>query len=185
MYGRYKKSRLDGKCRYEFLEKVSLFGCNEGFIPWLLAGQMPASQDEPYAWHLEVESALANAGHQGSTLIIDLKPKQSDKNLSLYEVVDVWGYSADGWTPVLLHLSGLFVDEDPTKVNRNDFTIDNDARKGPIYEFLYLDGTISEGKLIGRWSPPPVSPTNAVLLWPDALKYFVACIQQRTPNVLA
>src|SRR5207245_4599279 len=31
----------------------------------------------------------------------------------------------------------------------------------------------------------PASPTNAALLLPDSLRYFVSCIKQRTPNVLS
>src|SRR5437899_4216298 len=29
-------------------EKCSLFGCNEGFIPWLLKMKIPSGQGEPY-----------------------------------------------------------------------------------------------------------------------------------------
>lgn len=186
MYALYKKSREKRQVtRYTFLQPVSLFGCNEGFIPWLLAQQTHTSQNEPYKWRLDVQSALAKANHPDSALVIDLKPKQIKTNLSLYEVVDVWGYSASGWTPILLHLSGLFVDADPRNVDRNDFSIRDDENDGPIYEVLYLDGSVSLGKLTGRWTAPPASPTNAALLWPDTLKYFVSCIQQRTPDVLA
>jgi hypothetical protein len=184
MYALYKKTRLKGHCRYEFKERASLFGCNQGYIPWLLAKQMSPSQKEPYGWHLRLEEALAKADCPDSTLIIDLKPKQQKTNLSLYEVLDVWGWSASGWTPILLHLCGLLVDADPKGVDRNDFRIRNDERDEPIYEVLYLDGSVSKGKLTGRWNAPPASPTNAALLWPDTVQYFVRCIRERTPGVL-
>jgi hypothetical protein len=162
-----------------------LFGCNNGFIPWLLQLQTLPGQNEPYLWHLDVQKALERTEeYQRSTLIIDLKPKQHKTNVSLYEVMDVWGYSSSGWTPILLHLGGLFVDADPTSVNRNDFIISNNEIEGPIYEVLYLDGSIKDGKLDGTWNAPPASPTNAALLWPDALNYFVKCIRERTPNVI-
>lgn len=183
MYARYKKQRLNGKDRFQSVEQVSLFGCNEGFIPWLLSKQMSASQGEPYKWHLGVQSELDKTDIRGSTLVIDLKPKQRKTNLSLYEVLDVWGYSDNEWTPILVHLSGLFVDVDPKAIDRNDFFIDDEKREGPIYEFLYLGGSVSDGKLTGKWAAPPASPTNAALLWPESIRYFVDCIRQRTPEV--
>jgi hypothetical protein len=120
----------------------------------------------------------------GSTLVIDLKPKQHENNLSLYEVLDVWGFSDAGWTPIMLRLSGLFVDVDPKAVDRNDFSVQDENRDEPIYEFLYLAGTVADGKLKKNWAPPPASPTNGALLWPETLKYFVDCIRQCTPGLI-
>ena len=117
---------------YEFIkEKCHLFGCNEGFIPWLLKRQIPSSQGEPYKWHIPIQDALNETEYSGSTLVIDLKPKQNKTNLSLYELLDVWGYSDSGWTPILLHLSGLFVDADPKKIDRNKFAINDCDREEP------------------------------------------------------
>jgi hypothetical protein len=127
------------------------------------------------------------AGHPEypeSTLLIDLKPKQHKANISLYEVMDVWGYSSNGWSPLMLRLNGLFVDEKPTNVNRKSFVRRDDELSGPIYEFLYVVGSVARGKLDGQWVPPPASPTNAALLWPEAINYFFRCIQSRTPGVL-
>ncbi len=82
-----------------------------------------------------------------------------------------------------MHLSGLFVDADPRKIDREDFSIRDDARDEPIYEFLYLDGSISGGKLTGKWIAPPASPTNAALLWRGALEYFLKSIRHRSPEI--
>lgn len=189
MYARYLKTKIKGGTAYRFAEQCRLFGCNEGFIPWLLGRHLPAQQDEPYPWHLSVSDSLNGAteygiDYTGSTLVIDLKPKQSKTNLSLYEVLDVWGYSSSGWTPILLHLSGLFVDADPRTIDRNNFEVADVDRVEPIYEFMYLDGSVRGGKLVGRWNAPPASPTNAALLWPEALAYFFRSIQERTPAIL-
>lgn len=184
MYVRYEKTHTGGRSSYRFAERCSLFGCNEGYIPWLLAKRTPSAQGEPYTWHIPVQEALDSTEYRGSALVIVLKPKQHKTNLSLYEVLDVWGYSASGWSPILLHLSGLFVDADPATINPNDFSVADGDREEPIYEFLYLDGTVSNGKLIGRWNAPPASPTNAALLWPETLRYFIDCIRSRTPEVL-
>ena len=189
MYARYARTRGDGKTVFRFVERCCLFGCNQGFIPWLLGKQLPALQDEPYRWHLSVPDSLNGAtwgdiDYTGSTLLIDLKPKQNKTNLSLYEVLDVWGYSSSGWTPILLHLSGLFVDADPRTIDRNHFEVPDADREEPIYEFLYLNGSVRGGKLIGNWNAPPASPTNAALLWPESLAYFFQSIRERTPAIL-
>jgi len=101
----------------------------------------------------------------------------------LYELLDVWGYSDEGWCPILLLLGSLFVDVNPSDVNRNDFTRSGSGFDEPVYEFLYLSGSVKGGKLVGTWSPPPSSPTNAALLLPEPLKYFLDCIRARTPHI--
>jgi hypothetical protein len=185
MYALYKKERLNGRDRFRHVEAANLFGCRKGYIPRLLNMQTSASQGEPYKWHVAIQPELCKLPkYQDTTLVIDLKPKQKEKKLSLYELLDVWGYSAHEWTPIMLRLSGLFVDADPRDINRSDFLIEDQEREGPIYEFLYLDGSVAEGKLTGRWTAPPVSPTNAALLWPKTLKYFVDCIKQCTPGLV-
>lgn len=186
MYARYTRTRVGADAtRYQFQEQVSLFGCKSGFIPWLLSLKVPAGQGEPYLWHVNVIDELgANPKYPNNTLLIDLKPKQNKTNLSLYEVLDVWGYSDYGWSPILLRLRGLFVDKNPALVNRNDFIRKDDEVDEPIYEFLYLVGSVENGKLTGSWKTPPASPTNAALLWPDTLKYFIQCIRNCTPNIL-
>jgi len=186
MYARYTRTRIGiGETRYQFQEKVALFGCNNGFIPWLLSFKISPGQREPFLWHVNVVDELgANSEYPDNTLIIDLKPKQNKTNLSLYEVMDVWGYSDSGWSPILLRLNGLFVDQDPVSINRNDFVRKDDDVDGPIYEFLYLVGSVDNGKIVGSWAPPPASPTNAALLWPDALNYFVQSIRTCTPDIL-
>jgi hypothetical protein len=185
MYARYVRTRVDKDVlRYELKEQASLFGCKNGFIPWLLGLKLKAGQEEPCAWHIDVVSELGgNPEYPKSTLVIDLKPKQSKTNLSLYEVLDVWGYSQNGWSPLLLRLNGLYVDADPLVVNRSSFVRRDDEVQGPIYEFLYVAGSVTDGKPTGLWVPPPASPTNAALLWPDALNYFFECIRETTPSV--
>ena len=145
MYARYSIKIEADRSSYEFIEECSLFGCNQGFIPWLLERQMPPSQGEPYKWHLPIRESLNEAkwndtDYADSALIIDLTPKRN--TLSLFEVLDVWGYSDSYWTPILLHLSGLFVDVNPDEVDRNDFVIRDNEREEPIYTFMHLGGWV-------------------------------------------
>ena len=48
----------------------------------------------------------------------------------------------------------------------------------PIYEFMYLAGSVANGELDGPWTAPPVSATNAALLFPKALEFFLQCIEK-------
>jgi hypothetical protein len=54
----------------------------------------------------------------------------------------------------------------------------------PIYEVLHMYGSVHGGRLTGAWTAPGPSSTNAALLWPDTLSYFVASIRACTPDVL-
>jgi hypothetical protein len=144
MYARYLKRPAGiGTTHYEFQERVCLFGCNRGLIPWLLGLKLSPAQGEPCKWHVDVISELGgHPKYQDSTLVIDLKPKQNKKNLSLYEVMDVWGFSDHGWSPILVRLDGLFVDAEPSAVDRNNFLRRGDEIDGPIYEFRVLPASL-------------------------------------------
>jgi len=177
MYALYKKERTQGQVRYGFASQESLFGCNAGFIPWLLAKGLPAGQAEPCRWHLRVPEALSLHDYPESTLIIDIKPNNREPTLHLSELIDVWGYSANGWTPILLRTYPLFVEDDPEQHDRNDFTVPESDEFDPVYSTLYLQGTVENGAIAGTWNPPRSSPTNSALLWPDALRFFLAAIR--------
>jgi hypothetical protein len=172
MYALYDKTQNNGSTRYRFREAASLFGCKEGYVPWLLRKQLTVGSSEPLSWHVNIESSLRAVEQDNQTLIIDLKPNSKEPNLSLYEVSDVWGYSSSGWTPILLHLRGLFIDEDPGRFDKHDFIRAPAEVDDPIFSMMYLRGTVKDGRLEGRWTPPGPSPTNSVLLWPEAFEYF-------------
>lgn len=188
MYSIYTRDQIDQDITHYLFKEgdIKLFGCNEGLFPKLLESELASKESEPYCWHFEILKKLntfSKYANTNATIVINLKPKQNMENLSLYEVLDIWGYSHHDWTPILLRLNGLFVDSKPEIFNQKDFIRKNAEINGPIYEFLYLNGSIREGKLSGRWNAPPASPTNAALLWPETLKYFLQCISDCTPDV--
>ncbi|MBI5646612.1 MAG: hypothetical protein HY962_06740 [Ignavibacteriae bacterium] len=172
MYALYNKTGENGSIQYRFQEGISLFGCNKGYIPWLLANQLTAELSEPLSWHVNIENSLKAVGQDNQTLVIDLKPNSKLPNLSLYEVLDVWGYSGSGWTPILFHHGGLFIDEDPIRFDKNNFVRWSAEVDTPIFSMMYLRGTVKDGRLNGKWTPPVPSPTNSVLLWPGAFEFF-------------
>jgi hypothetical protein len=72
----------------------------------------------------------------------------------------------------MLHLKGLFIDEDPNAFDRHEFTRCVTDVDDPIFSMMYLKGTIRDGKLVDKWTTPGPSSTNSVLVWLETLKYF-------------
>lgn len=172
MYYRYTVNPQEGARHYQARAAIHLFGCRTGQIPRLLRQQLNEGDTEPYPWHLSIEGP---AGNETETFVIDLKSNTADHQnaLSLYELRDVWGFSADGWTVAMLRLRGICVDGQPQLPDVNDFTVTTLPQNENIYTFLYINGTVRGGEIAGQWTAPPRSPTNSALLWPCAFKYFI------------
>ena len=62
MYALYEKWPNDNGYRYRFVECVSLFGCNNGYSPWLLVENLPEAASEPLPRHLSIGAALRTCG---------------------------------------------------------------------------------------------------------------------------
>ncbi len=108
MFYLYRRTPVAKKStRYERDKHISFFGCRHGLIPRMLKAKIPPNQNEPYGWHIDVLPELnVQPEYRSGSLIIDLKPRQHENNVSLYEVLDVWGWSRSDWTKVLLRLNG-------------------------------------------------------------------------------
>ena len=174
MYAYYEKRAEGGGQRYRFAEEAHLFGCNQGCISWLLGETLTEGASEPFQWRLNLDEAfcLPAVDMAGSALIINLKPNAKSPNLSLYEVVEVFGFSDSGWTPVMFYLRGLFVDDDPARFDAKDFVRSPVEVHDPIFSMTYMAGTVRDGHIAGTWGPPGPSPTNSVMLWPVPFRYF-------------
>ncbi|WP_375461447.1 hypothetical protein [uncultured Enterovirga sp.] len=172
MYALYDKTVDGEKLSFRFMEKVSLFGCNRGHIPRFLRARISATQSEPFQWDIRLEEALEKEGKKGLTFVIDLKPNNIAPNLSYYEVVRVWGVSAFGWSPIMFQLRMLFGDDNPARVADGRFTLTKADIDEPIFSLMYLNGSVSDGRLVGKWTTPGRSSTNSVLLWPETFDYF-------------
>jgi len=111
-----------------------------------------------------------------NSIIVDVKPAAKNE-FFVCELLDVYGYSSDEWTPLLWRMRVLEIGK-PKDNHLEDLDAPNDG--DIIFEFLYAVGRVSEGRIVGTWNPPKPSPTNGVLLWPKPLKYFVDCITSGT-----
>jgi hypothetical protein len=134
-------------------------------------------QSEPWFWHLPIRDLLQIA-EPGHALVINLQPNDK-KKLSLFELMDVWGHSHNGWTPMMFHLRALFIEEDTAKCSHEEFTRKSPELGDPIFTMTYLyDSSVKDGHLTGRWTPPRPGATNSVLLWPDTFQLFTSAAQK-------
>ncbi len=177
MFATFEKKIGPDRTSYRSGTQVKLFGCNEGWIPWFVKLGMPSGQNEPYAWHVRIDDALALPDVQKErpntgAILVDIKPSAKDSFL-VCELRDVYGYSADDWTPMLWGMRVL-VNGDAKGNHLEDFDAPNGGEI--IYNFLYAMGGVTDGVPSGKWIAPGPSSTNGVLLWPEALKYFMRCI---------
>jgi hypothetical protein len=155
---------------YGRIREISLSGTDSPFRKLVTeTGSQWHATDTRILTLLEVERP---AEHR---ILIDLKPSDK-KNVSLYRLRDVWGYSYDRWTPLALRLEALHVD-----YPRDNPVTFKQGFEGPIetrdfvYEFLYLNG----GTKTGKWTWGLVGRVNGALLWPPALRYFVNAIEDQ------
>ena len=123
----------------------------------------------PFGWHATAADIVAALGGTPSqAIVIDLKPTVP-RNVSLYLLRDVWGFSDQNWTPLALRLECLFADLDhanPMKF-KGEFD-DTSAKRSLVGEFLYVQGGVAGG----TWNWGKIGRVNGTLLWPAAFEYL-------------
>jgi hypothetical protein len=107
MYWLYSRETSDGNTTYKKLRSTKLFGSRKGIVAELLRSKILPQQDEPYEWNVDVRKDFAKTGRPNYSLVIDVKPKNKSPELLFHELLDVWGYSANDWTPILLRLKEI------------------------------------------------------------------------------
>lgn len=172
MYLLYKIKKHKKSHSFEQIEGASIAGNQSGLIVQYLREHMPEKVDDYYPWHISVTEALDELGWGCDALIVDLKPN-AKSNVSLYQILNVYGHSDASWTPILLHLRELLVDASAKKYSKKKFNIPGLEEMDSIFTFLYLQGGIENGKIKGTWNFPRPSSTNSALLWPAATDYFM------------
>ncbi|MGA8214872.1 MAG: hypothetical protein WB799_14845 [Candidatus Sulfotelmatobacter sp.] len=178
MFLLYKVTKTPPSCRFDLLRETHLFGCNKGFVPRYLRSVLPADANEPYKWHFKTADALHALEPDADAFVIDLKPNNK-KNASRYEVREFAGYSDNDWTPAMLKMGALLVDQDADKYPRESFVLSQCDGLDEVITFLHFSGSVKDGSLVLKWVAPGRSSTNSVLLWPEVFNYF--CSQLRQP----
>ena len=172
----YSKSAASGGANdYLQLKPLSLAGRENGLVYPFVTKYAPSAP--PFAWHATAGDLLgeAHVPQKGYAVVVDLKPAVRG-NVSLFELTDVWGYSYAEWTPLALRMESLWTDiaaSDPDRYKQR-FS-DQGSRRGRVHQFLYLQGGLKGG----TWNWGPVGSVNGVLLWPEALEYFLSRILKR------
>ncbi|MBM4040066.1 MAG: hypothetical protein FJ290_16295 [Planctomycetes bacterium] len=172
-----KTPNADGSHEFLQLRTLSLAGKGSGLIQPFVAKYGPGAP--PFAWHATAGDLLeeAHAPRKGYGIVVDLKPRVKG-NVSLFELTDVWGYSYAEWTPLALRMESLWTDiaaSDPDRYKQR-FN-DQGSRRERVHQFLYLQGGVGGG----GWGWGPVGSVNGVLLWPDAMEYFLSRIRPSGP----
>lgn len=170
MYFLYKKEVSGNRTILKSIKQIHLAGSKTGIIVQYLRKIIDKSKTEPFGWHIPVDDLFKKLNLPGNSLIIDANP-HSKKELSLFGVINIWGYSSHDWTPILLELKQILAD-DINKFDRTNFILENYNDDQSVFTFLYLKGSIKDGEIIDKWSFPRPSRTNSVFLWPEALEFF-------------
>lgn len=145
-----------------------------------LSRRINVDQRSPFGWHVTAEAILNFLENRsvGRAIVIDLKPRVTG-NISLYRLLDVWGYSYDEWTPLALRLEVLFSDRIEADANgfKKSFVHTNDE---PEYlgEFLYTQGGVTKG----TWNWGLVGRVNGALLWRNAFDFLVSSLDHTIPK---
>jgi hypothetical protein len=164
----YDTSDEPGGRRYNFRHLISLAG-GGGPLATFARTRNPANQ-VPFGWHASEEVLV---GHFGGSpdkqvIVIDLKPRVTG-NVSLYQLLDVWGYSLEEWTPVAVRLRALFADhKEPNPLTFKNSFVDPGTDHALVGEFLYMQGGVRKGK----WTWGMVGRVNGALLWKDAFVFL-------------
>lgn len=164
----YREQETPEAPTFEYVRNIQIAGT--GGPLYRLVSQNASLNETSRSWHVterEIIQAIdESAGNHA--LIIDLKPRVR-KNVSLYRLRDVWGYSHDEWSPLALRLEGIFVDhqtDDPVQFKQR--FVQPSGRPDHVGEFLYIQGGLTGGS----WNWGMVGRVNGALMWPDALEYL-------------
>lgn len=157
-------------------EQTSLAGCNNGIIPIELKEVLSVSDNPPIGWTIPIAEKWNKDNY---SVIIDIKPKANE--IFLCELDTVFGYSYEGWSPIMLRLKLLYNEAISEEFDKTNFIYPEMPEV--IYTMYYLYGSICDGKLTGTWSPP-YGTITALLFWPEAMTFFFDQVRKFDPKFL-
>jgi hypothetical protein len=123
----------------------------------------------PFRWHATAAELLPYLGASpgAQNILIDLKPRAKD--VSVYQLCDVWGFSYEEWTPIELRLQSLFIEKaEPNPSQFKQSFSDAGSDGSLVAEFLYMLGGVNGG----TWNWGMVGRVNGALLWKDAFDFL-------------
>ncbi len=123
----------------------------------------------PFKWHATSADIVAEIGGSPTQeIVIDLKPNDL-KKVSLYRLLDIWGFSYAKWSSLALLLETIFGDrnEHDVKGFKHRFD-DRHADRLLVGEFLYVQGGVTSG----TWNWGQVGRVNGALLGKEAFIFL-------------
>lgn len=176
MFALYRRGK--DPTEWRFVQEVTLAGVLTEAIADNAESKKPQAEST-MSWELDREAlrkaVVQKFGIDGAVadfkVLIDATWGRDDA--LLLEIENVYGYSYERWTPVLLQLS--VAAEIPKRQNGRKTPVKviecrPRRRSDFVHEFLYLQC----GHLGGRRTWGMMGYTNAVLLYSDAFKYLLS-----------
>jgi len=169
----YDVSQEEGYREYTYVRRVKVGGSRGPLA--VIQRKRNTSRQSPFSWHAAAADIVAEipGANQTQEIIIDLKPNVS-KNVSLFRLLDVWGFSYNEWTPLALMLETIFAarKEEDVEGFKRRFD-DRQADRSRVGEFLYLRGGVSGG----NWNWGRAGMVNGALLWKNAFTYLASSLK--------
>lgn len=163
-----------GRVQYKFVRGIRLAG-KSGVLA-TITRSLNAEKRIPLKWHASAKKIVQMLGGSPTeqAIVFDAKPSAAGK-VSLYRLLDVWGFSYANWTPLALRFRVLFADRKEANpfAFKNAF-IDPATDHSLVGEFLYVQGGVTEGS----WNWGKTGRANGALLWSDALEYLSTALKQ-------
>ncbi len=170
----YQLTGESGREQYKFVRALRLAG-QSGALGRLVRTLNPEKRI-PLKWHVTAKKLIQLLGGSPTdqAIVFDRKPGATGR-VSLYRLLDVWGFSYANWTPLALRLRVLFAD----RKEANPFAfkhafIDPGTEHSLVGEFLYVQGGVSEG----TWNWGRGGRDSGVLLWSDAFDFLSSALKQ-------
>lgn len=158
------------------------------------AGETSPAEGQTFPWELDGTEILCGCLRGGEIEhiqeyklvadVLDIVKNADRKYAQLFELCEVFGFSGHSWTPMLWKLRLLYECDDCTHA-RNQGRWEFDPAES-VYEFLRLQADHNwEHTREGRRDFGMVGKFNGVLLWPEALNYFIGKmdLEGRDPKV--
>ncbi len=133
-------------------------------------------------WHLPEAILLERLGAANPDLhavVIDIAPDRprTQGEALLCRLRDIWGFTHQTWTPILLRLEVVYDDARSEPITPGSYLPLPPVSGELLHEFLYLRGGTTPQPREFTWGR--TGQVNGPLLWPEALRYFLAAIRSR------
>jgi hypothetical protein len=170
----YNISGESGREQYTFQRGIRLDGQSGPLATF--ARSLNPEKRIPLKWHVSAKKIIQLLGGSPNeqAIVFDLKPRAMGK-VSLYRLLDVWGFSYGNRTPLALRLRVLFADHKEANpfAFKNSF-VDPGTDHSLVGEFLYVKGGVSEG----TWNWGKVGRVNGAFLSCDDFAFLSAALKQ-------